>query len=86
MGFKTTFYNLDMKKLKVKLMELEVSGEEKVTVPAGSFDAWKVVVTSEADGNQKLYFWIDTKSRRFVKASAVLPEMGGAQMTVELQP
>jgi len=85
-GYKTTFYNMDMKKLKVKLMELEVTGEEKVTVPAGTFDAWKLVVTSEADGNQKLYFWIDTKSRRFVKASSVLAEMGGAQMTVELQP
>jgi dipeptidyl aminopeptidase/acylaminoacyl peptidase len=84
-GYKSTFYNLDMKKLKVKPMDLEVLAEEKVTVPAGTFDAWKLVVTSEADGNQKLYFWIDSKSRRFVKASSVLAEMGGALMVAELQ-
>ena len=67
-------------------MELEVTGEEKVTVAGGEFSAWKVVVSSEADGNQKINFWIDTKSRRFLKSTAVLAAMGGAQMTVELQP
>jgi hypothetical protein len=85
-GYKSTFLNLDMKKLKVKPMDLEVLAEEIVTVPAGTFEAWKLVVNSEADANEKLYLWIDIKSRRFLKASSALAEMGGALMTVELQP
>ncbi len=85
-GYKAVFYNLDMMKLKVKTMELEVTGEEKVTVAGGEFDAWKVVVSSEADGNLKINFWIDTKSRRFLKSTVVSAAMGGAQVTVELQP
>lgn len=85
-GYKTSFYNLDVAKVKAKLMELEVTGEEKVTVPAGSFDTWKVVVASVDEGNQKLNFWVDKATRAYVKSTAVLAQMGGAQLTVELQP
>jgi len=84
-GYKSTFYNLDIQKMKPKAMNLQVTAEEKVTVPAGTFDSWKVEV-ADADSGKTIHFWIDTKSRRFLKASSVLPEMGGAQMTVELQP
>ena len=83
-GFKTTFLNLDMMKQKAKTMELEVTGQEKVTVAAGTFEAWKVIISSEADNNQQINFWIDTKTRQFVKSTAVLP--GGGQLLVELQP
>jgi hypothetical protein len=31
-------------------------------------------------------FWIDTKTRKNVKASAVLPQAGGATMVMELLP
>ena len=75
-----------MAKVKAKLMALEVTAEEKVTVPAGSFDTWKVVVTSTEENNQKLNFWFDKATRAFVKATAVLAQMGGAQLTAELQP
>jgi hypothetical protein len=84
-GYKTTFYNLDLTKMKAKLMELEVTGDEQLTVPAGTFDTWKVVVTSTEEANQKLNFWIDKASRGFVKSTAVLAQMGGAQLSVELQ-
>jgi dienelactone hydrolase len=50
-GYTATFRNLDVRKQKVKLMQLKVVGTEKVAVPAGTFDAYRVEVTS-ADGGQ----------------------------------
>ncbi|HEU0122814.1 MAG TPA: alpha/beta fold hydrolase [Bryobacteraceae bacterium] len=85
-GYKATFHNFDLSKQKPKLMQVEVTGEEKVTVAAGSFDTWKLDVTSADGGNERLQFWVDQKTRRCVKASAVLAQMGGATMTSELQP
>jgi len=85
-GYKATFTNFDLMKQRAKQMQLEVTGQEKVTVPAGTFDAWKLEVVSTDGGNEKLTFWIDVKSRRYVKSTATLPQMGGALMTSELQP
>src|SRR5262249_44834454 len=48
-GYSTTYRNFDDQKMKVKLMQLKVTASEKVTVPAGTFDAFKVELTS-ADG------------------------------------
>jgi hypothetical protein len=67
-------------------MQLEVTGQEKVTVPAGTFDTWKVEVVSADGGNEKLTFWVDLKSRKYVRSTAAMPQMGGAQMVSELQP
>eukprot|EP00456_Euglypha_rotunda_P059717 TRINITY_DN49933_c0_g1_i5.p1 TRINITY_DN49933_c0_g1~~TRINITY_DN49933_c0_g1_i5.p1 ORF type:complete len:137 (-),score=23.60 TRINITY_DN49933_c0_g1_i5:89-499(-) len=84
-GYKTTFDNFDIMRQRVKKMQLEVVREESVTVPAGTFTAW-VVAVSPADGaNEKMTFWIDTKTRKYVKSSAVMAQMGGAQMVSELQ-
>ncbi|MBI2689514.1 MAG: prolyl oligopeptidase family serine peptidase [Acidobacteria bacterium] len=85
-GYKATFHNFDLMKQKPKLMQLEVSGEEKVTIPAGTFDAWKVEVSSTDGGNEKISFWIDTKTRKYLKSTGVLAQFGGATMTAELQP
>jgi hypothetical protein len=58
---------------------------EDVTVPAGTFKAWKVEI-NPADGEPGgQTIWVDSTSRRVVKVSAVLPEMGGAIATMELQ-
>jgi dienelactone hydrolase len=84
LGYKATLHNFDTVKQKAKLLQLEVSGRESVTVPAGTFDAWKVDVSSAEGGNERLTFWIDTKSRQAVKSTAVLAQMGGALLTSEL--
>jgi dienelactone hydrolase len=84
-GYTTAFRNLDLMKQKVKLMELKVTGSENVTVPAGTFDAFKVEVTS-ADGPDKATLWFAKDSRKLVKMSAVLAQMGGATLTTELMP
>jgi hypothetical protein len=63
-----------------------VVGVESVTVPAGTFDAYKVELTSADGGADKQTLWIAKDSRKPVKMSAVLADMGGATITQELVP
>jgi dipeptidyl aminopeptidase/acylaminoacyl peptidase len=85
-GYSATYRNFDVLKQKVKLMQLNVSGAEKVTVPAGTFDAYKVDITSADGGDDKETLWIAKDSHKAVKESAVLAAMGGAVLTQELLP
>jgi hypothetical protein len=48
-GYSSAYRNFDVQKRKVKLMQLKVAGSESVTVPAGTFDAFQVELSS-ADG------------------------------------
>jgi dienelactone hydrolase len=84
-GYTTTFRNFDIMTQKVKPRQLKVIGSEKVTVPAGTFDAWKVEVTP-ADGSngETLTLYVDKPSRRAVKMVTVIPAMNGAVATAEL--
>jgi len=84
-GYTTTFRSVDLSKQKVELMELKVTGSETVTVPAGAFETFKVELT-EADGSDKSTLWFAKDSRRLVKMSSVVSEMGGATLTTELLP
>ncbi len=84
-GYTTNFRNFDIQKQKPKLMQLKVAGAESVTVPAGTFDAYKVDLSSAEGGPEKATLWIAKESRKPVKISVVMPEMGGATMTAELQ-
>jgi len=85
-GFTTTYRNFDLQRQKVKLMQLEVAGSESVTVPAGTFDAFKVELSSADGGPDKSTVWIAKDSRTPVKISTVMAEMGGAVLTAELLP
>ena len=85
-GYETTYRNLDPMKGKETLHKVKVAGTEQVTVPAGSFEAWKLEVVS-ADGEPgSQTIWVDKASRKVVKVSAVLPQMNGAVLTSELAP
>jgi dipeptidyl aminopeptidase/acylaminoacyl peptidase len=84
-GYTTTFRNFDLQKQKVKLIALKVTGSESVTVPAGTFDAYRVELSSADGGTEKETVWIAKDPRKAVKVSAVLAEMGGATLTAELQ-
>ena len=59
-------------------------GVEKVTVPAGTFDAFKVELTSADGGSDKATVWIAKDSRQPLKMSAVLGSMNGATLSSEL--
>jgi hypothetical protein len=83
-GYSTALRTFDVQKQKEKVMQLRVASSEKVTVPAGTFDAFKVEVTAADGGAEKITVWIAKESRKAVKFSAVEPEMGGATVTGEL--
>ena len=84
-GYRTTFYNVDLQKMQPRIMQLAVTGSEKVTVPAGSFDAYKVELTPVDGGTDHVTIWVAKDKREPVKYAAVLASMGGATMTAELQ-
>ena len=84
-GYSATFRNFDVQRQKVKLMQLTVSGVETVTVPAGTFETYKVEISS-TDGPDKETIWIARDSHKAVKESAILASMGGAVLTEELMP
>ncbi len=83
-GYTATYRNFDLQAQKEKLKKLEVVGLETVTVEAGTFEAWRVDISSAEGDPDKASFWIDKETRRVVKATAVLPQMGGAVLTSEL--
>jgi dipeptidyl aminopeptidase/acylaminoacyl peptidase len=82
-GYTTAFRNFDVQSQKVKTVQLTVPGSEKVSVPAGSFDAFKVELS--ADDGQKTTVWVAKDTYKVVKMSAVVPRMNGAVVTSELQ-
>lgn len=84
-GYSTTFRNFDIQSQKVKLLQLKVSGVEKVAVPAGTFEAYRVEISSADGGSDKKTVWIAKDSHKVVKVSATLAQMGGAILNSELQ-
>ncbi|MEL6971160.1 MAG: DUF3108 domain-containing protein, partial [Bacteroidota bacterium] len=85
-GYMTYFQNYDMQSLKVKTFKLEVAGTEEVTVPAGTFTAHKVEVTSAEGEPGSRTLWVATDgTHRMVKMEAVIPQMNGAVLTSELK-
>ncbi|HVS74201.1 MAG TPA: alpha/beta fold hydrolase [Candidatus Acidoferrales bacterium] len=85
-GYTATYRNFDVPQQKVKLMQLKVAGVERVTVPAGTFDAYKVEISSAEGEPDKQTVWIAKDSHKPVKVSTVLSQMGGAILTEELAP
>ncbi|MGQ9917732.1 MAG: alpha/beta fold hydrolase [Bryobacteraceae bacterium] len=84
-GYTTAYRVLDVQSQKTKLYSLKVAGSVSVAVPAGTFECWRVEM-EPADGSPgKQTLFVAKKERRPVKLEAVLPQMGGAKMTAELQ-
>ncbi|MBI4912305.1 MAG: prolyl oligopeptidase family serine peptidase [Acidobacteria bacterium] len=84
-GYSFTFRNFDVQKQKASLKQGKVAGAEEVKVPAGTFQAWKVETGSAEGEPGGATVWIDKATRRVLKVRAVIPGMGGAVMTTELQ-
>jgi dipeptidyl aminopeptidase/acylaminoacyl peptidase len=85
-GYQAAFRNFDVQKQKATLKQAKVTGAEEVRVPAGTFQAWKVDVTSAEGDPGSTTLWIDKATRKVVKTATTLPQMGGAVVTSELQP
>ncbi len=85
-GYSLSFRNFDLQKQKAQLKQLKVVGTESVTVPAGTFDAYKVEILAADNDADKQTIWIDKESRKVLKVSAVLANLNGAIITSELTP
>ena len=85
-GYNTTFRNFDSQKKVVNVYALEVTGEEEITVPAGTFSTLKVEIKPANGDPGKRTVWVTNDQKRIVvKASAIMPEANGAVMTSELK-
>ncbi len=83
-GYSTGFRNLDLQKQKLTMKHLKVLGSESVTVPAGTFEAYKVEITSAENDVDKTTVWIAKDTRKVLKISAVLAALNGGTLTSEL--
>jgi len=83
-GYSVTFRNLNLQKQKIELKQLKVTGIEKVTVPAGNFNAFKCEITPAQGKGGKTTLWVATEDRKVIKVSALVPQMNGAILTSEL--
>jgi dipeptidyl aminopeptidase/acylaminoacyl peptidase len=84
-GYSAIYRNLDLQKQKVKVIEAKVVASESVTVPAGTFDTYKVeIATADGSGN-KSTLWIAKQTRKPVKMSSIMAQAGGAVMVAELE-
>ena len=83
-NYRTTFLNFDLQKQKPQTKQLKVIGMESVTVPAGTFDAYKVELVSADDEADKQTIWIAKDTHKVLKIMATLPSLGGAVLTSEL--
>ena len=75
-----------MQKQKPQTKQLKVVGSESVTVPAGTFEAFKVELVAADNEADKQTIWIAKDSHKVVKITATLPSLGGALLTSELVP
>jgi Protein of unknown function (DUF3108). len=82
-NYETTIGTFDVMTSKVKKLHVKVLGNEKVTVPAGTFDTIKVSV-SEIDGPSASTLWISPDTRNTVKIESKVPQMGNGKLVVEL--
>jgi hypothetical protein len=90
-AYSTTFRSFDIDRFAlnpqasntIKLEQLNVVGMERVTVPAGTFDSYKIELTS-ADGSKKETVWIAKDLRVLVKAHVVSSLYG--DITTEMVP
>jgi hypothetical protein len=82
-GYTTTFRNFNLLTQKTRAMQLTVNGSEQVTVPAGSFDTFRVDVASPDDGT-KLTLWVSKSSRQVVRSTVSSPQLPGGTVTSEL--
>lgn len=84
-GYELTYPTFDLMQQKVKRMKLEVAGTETVTVPAGTFETYRVEIGSAQGDPGSAVIWVAQDSRKVVKTEQSIPQMGGASVVAELQ-
>lgn len=84
-GYSAEFLNFKYETQQIAQQQLRVLGADTVTVPAGTFETWKVLIVS-ADGGpgDTAALWIDKKTRRVVKIASTLLGRNEMIATAEL--
>ena len=83
--YKTSLRYFDLLSQQVKVYVVEVTGIEDVTVPAGTFEAFKIELRPMGTEPGGGTVFVDTKSRYQIRATMQLPAMaGGGSVTSEL--
>jgi hypothetical protein len=82
-GYAVKVRNFDLQTQTVKMRQIAVTTVEKVTVPAGTYEAFRVDITSAEGDPDRKTIWIATDSRKVVKMSVLLAALNGAVMTAE---
>jgi hypothetical protein len=75
---------VDVATSQIKKYEIKLAGTEKITVPAGSFDTYKITM-NQIDGGEKTIFWISSADKNMIRTEAIVPQMGNAKMIAELK-
>ncbi len=85
-GYMTTLRTYDLMSGKVRPMALEVTGMETVTVPAGSYETYKIELKQLDGGPDNATIFVSEKDPRcLVRGTFQLPaQAGGGTFTLEL--
>ena len=84
-GYTASVDVFNIMKAKARRMTVRVTGTEKVTVSAGTFDTFKVEVTPQDDEGGGSKLWIAQDDRRPIRVENQLPaQMGGGTVVSEL--
>jgi hypothetical protein len=85
-GYTASFRQVDVQKQRAKTVQLKVTGSERTTVPAGTFDTYRVEIYSESDA-AGMTMWVGRPDRKVVKIQTTMPQVGGGvTVTEELLP
>lgn len=86
-NFEASFNMLNLMKQSLQPFSMKVSGTEKVEVPAGQFDCYKINLDSSEGGTpEQTLFFTMKEPHRLVKAINELPaSMGGVTVVSELK-
>ena len=82
-GYRIAFRTFDVQVQRVRTAQLQFLGTEQITVPAGTFDTFKIEL-STADDGVRTTVWVVKDSRKVAKIVGVRPQLQGATLTSEL--
>ena len=80
-GYAVVLRSFDEEKQKLNLKRVKVAGVETLK----GQKTWRVEITSAEGEPGTQTLWISQESRRILKTQVILPQMGNATMTAELQ-
>lgn len=85
-GYSVEYLNLDTRAGKAVRHTLKVLGPEVLVVPAGTFTAAKIELTSEAPGAGVTTLWVASDTHRVLKTATRLPAPRTMEIVTSLLP